>query len=71
MDKIVLTPAQEAAVRSWAAIHGRQWKSALHRAWGSHNYHGFEGQSELAWLRNAYGPRWLVAYRLNGKAVRS
>ena len=58
------TAEQLAAVQAWAKEYGRTWKAALRAAWASGDYHGFQGAPLLQQLRNAFGPSWLVSFRL-------
>jgi hypothetical protein len=58
------TAEQLAAVQAWAKQHGRTWKAALRAAWASGDYQGFDGAPLLQQLRNAFGPSWLVSFRL-------
>jgi hypothetical protein len=60
----VLTTDQLAALRAFAADHGRTWKSQLGAMWCN-------GQDESAWngaslreVRNTFGPTWLTRFRL-------
>lgn len=58
-----LTPEQEAALRAYAARHGRRLKSVLNNVWmggAPHDDGGVRG------LRNSHGPTWLQSYRLPG-----
>lgn len=50
-----------AALRCYAAKHGRAWKSKLRDAWMGlppHDDGGF-----LRALRNTHGPSWLVSFK--------
>jgi hypothetical protein len=58
------TAEQLAAVQAWAKQHGRTWKAALRAAWASGDYQGFDGAPLLQQLRNAFGPSWLLSFRL-------
>ncbi|APO70012.1 hypothetical protein IE4872_PB00142 (plasmid) [Rhizobium gallicum] len=63
-----LTPEQEAALQSYAARHGRRWKSILNNAWMGGPPHDDGGL--LRGLRNSHGPTWLQSYRLPKPAKR-
>ena len=58
------TAEQLAAVQAWAKQYGRTWKAALRAAWASGDYQGFDGAPLLQQLRNAFGPSWLLSFRL-------
>lgn len=53
------TPDELAALRSFAAEHGRCWKAELHRQWMS-----ALANPTLHNLRNRLGPSWLAKFRL-------
>jgi hypothetical protein len=53
------TPDELAALRSFAAEHGRYWKAALGRQWMTAS-----ACPVLQGLRNRLGPSWLSRYRL-------
>mgnify|MGYP001615676077 CR=1 FL=1 len=55
-----LTTAQVAALRAYAAEHGRTWKAQLCADWGSGKCQG-----ELQQVRNIRGPSWLMSVRLD------
>ncbi len=57
--KKTLTPEQTTAIQEYAAVHGRTWKSQLSADW-------LQGRTTgaLQVLRNAFGPSWLVGYKL-------
>jgi hypothetical protein len=57
-----LTTDQEAAVISYAAYAGRNWKSALLAAWMNSATH--QTQGHLQAIRNSHGPSWLATYKL-------
>ncbi len=60
-----LTAEQLAALQRWAKQFGRAWKSKLRHAWFSGGYGNFNGDSApLQQVRNAFGPSWLVAFKL-------
>ena len=52
------------AIELWAEKYGRNWKSALHEAWMTGDYDGFERSNYLQQVRNTFGPSWLVRFRL-------
>jgi len=60
-----LTSEQLQAMRKWANLYGRTWKSKLRDAWMTGDYAGFEGSNFLQQLRNAYGPSWLIHFNLS------
>lgn len=64
---------QIAALKTFAAAHGRNWKSELSRYWFSGwGEYGYE-RAEVAYLqqlRNQFGPQWLRAYSLDEKGGR-
>lgn len=53
------TEAQMAALRKYAAQHGRTWKSQLQTDW----MYSRAG-AELQQVRNTLGPSWLVRFKL-------
>jgi hypothetical protein len=53
---------QVEALKAWAAIYGRNWKSALRQAWMTGEYNGFENSHFLQQIRNTFGPSWLVRF---------
>lgn len=54
-----------AALRTYAAEHGRHWKEALWASWmnGGDHLRQSDGAA-LQRLRNRLGPSWLAQYRL-------
>lgn len=64
--KPTLSTHELEAVQAWAKIHGLKWKIKLHTAWYTGNYNGFERYGILQSIRNnpAFGPEWLVAFKL-------
>jgi hypothetical protein len=54
-----LTPEQLAALRSYAAEHGRTWKSQLNDDWMNGRASG-----PLQQVRNQFGPSWLIRFKL-------
>jgi len=70
-DKPTPTAEQIAAVKTFAAKHGRNWKMALRFAWSTGHYPFPSIAPEpalLQQLRNDFGPRWLMAFRLENRA---
>ncbi len=53
------------ALKEFAAIHGRNWKSVLREAWMDGNYHGFQKDWLLQQIRNTFGPSFLIGFRLD------
>ena len=53
---------QVEALKAWAAIYGRNWKSTLRDAWMNGDYHGFADSHLLQQVRNTFGPSWLVRF---------
>ena len=49
-----------AAIKAWAAKHGRTWKQALRDAWESGDYGSFPFDAELQRYRNTCGPSALA-----------
>jgi hypothetical protein len=61
------------ALKAWAALYGRNWKSSLRDAWMTGDYGSFEQSNYLQQIRNTFGPSWLIRFRLlepSGKAGR-
>ena len=54
-----LTKNQLAALRAFAAKHGRHWKAKLLSDWLNGRSKG-----ELQAICNAFGPSWLLTFRL-------
>lgn len=55
------------ALRTFAAANGRNWKSNLRQAWMTGIYDEYAGTGRrdlLQQVRNAFGPTWLVRFRL-------
>jgi len=55
------------ALRTFAALNGRTWKSCLRHAWetGMYAEHGAADYSNLLQqVRNTFGPSWLVKFKL-------
>ena len=64
-----LSDDQEAALRAYAAKHGRRWESILSDVWmGGPPY---DDGGTLRGLRNTHGPTWLLSYRLPKAVLRS
>jgi hypothetical protein len=59
-----LTAEQLAALKAWATLHGRNWKTPLRDAWMNGIYDDFEGSNYLQQIRNTFGPSWLIRFRL-------
>lgn len=60
-----LSAEELAALRAWAAEHGRTWKAALRLAWENGRYGGSEHDAELQSIRNRLGADWLARYKLS------
>jgi hypothetical protein len=58
------------ALKAWATIYGRNWKSSLRQAWMTGEYNGFENSHFLQQIRNTFGPSWLVRFRGVSNVVR-
>jgi len=58
-------PEEIEALKDWAMLHGRNWKSQLREAWMTGDYQGFEKDWLLQPVRNTLGPSWLSNYRLD------
>ena len=52
------------ALKAWAALYGRNWKSPLRDAWMTGDYGSFEQSNYLQQVRNTFGPSWLIRFRL-------
>lgn len=52
------------ALKAWAALYGRNWKSSLRDAWMTGDYGSFEQSNYLQQIRNTFGPSWLVRFVL-------
>ncbi len=57
------TPEQLAALRQFARLEGRTWKSALRESWMNGVYRSDVDSASLQQVRNAFGPSWLVRFR--------
>ena len=66
MMKTAQIPSTEQmeALKAWATLYGRNWKSSLRDAWMTGDYGSFEQSNYLQQLRNTFGPSWLVSFRL-------
>lgn len=58
------TMEQMEALRAFASTHGRNWKSVLRDSWMSGIYPTDCDSASLQQVRNAFGPSWLVRFRL-------
>lgn len=59
---------QVEALKTWAALYGRRWKSLLRDAWMTGDYGSFQYTATSALLqqvRNTFGPSWLVRFVLH------
>jgi hypothetical protein len=56
------TAEQWAALRAYAAAHGRTWKAQLRAEWmdACQGIPDLEQQALLQQVRNQFGPRWLM-----------
>lgn len=61
-----LTADQLQALQVYAAQHGRTWKSQLLDLWMSGKN---ENAGALRQVRNNFGPRWLMKFRLPAPAT--
>lgn len=53
------------ALRAFAKANGRSWKSKLNDAWMTGHYDRYSGTDDygtLQWIRNRFGPSWLVKF---------
>jgi hypothetical protein len=65
-----LTLAQLTALRTFAAAHGRNWKTPLRDAWMSGIYPDDDADNaSLQQVRNQLGPTWLVKFRLDKRST--
>ena len=62
-----LTSDEFAAVVSFAKDRGRYWKADLRVAWETGIYRSYENAGVLQTIRNAFGPSWLVSFKLPKK----
>lgn len=63
-----LTPADLAALRSYAEENGRNWKQALGLDWYHARAHGERG-AILHGLRNNLGPDWLARFKFDEPVI--
>lgn len=59
-----LTAEELAAVREYAARHGRYWKDAMRGDWYNASEPGY-----IQALRNSHGPGWLKTFTLPAGGV--
>ncbi|CAN7626554.1 hypothetical protein [Neorhizobium sp. LjRoot104] len=64
-----LTEQEEAALREYAARHGRSWKRILNHVWMGEAPD--DAGQILPKLRNTHGPGWLDRYRLSKRPANS
>jgi len=64
VEKKELTCEQLAALRNYAAVHGRTWKSKLNWAWMTGNYGIGDASGPLQQIRNTFGPTWLTRFKM-------
>lgn len=64
IESFVLTPTLLQALQSYAANHGRTWKSSLRQCWMTGQYGPSDASNHLQQIRNSFGPSWLVKFRL-------
>jgi hypothetical protein len=57
-----ISPEALAALKDYAVLRGRNWKSAMRNDW---IYGGPWCNPELARLRNTHGPSWLKSFKLS------
>ncbi len=57
-----VTADEIAALRAYAAKHGRTWKATLLGVWAGQA--PYDDAGILRRIRNSRGPSWLVSYRL-------
>lgn len=55
----------EAALRKYAAAHGRCWKQDLRQSWMTGQYYLADDEGTLQRIRNNFGPSWLVRFSLS------
>ncbi len=61
----MITLEQDFALKSFARVHGRRWKSQLLAMWASGSDAIQPGGALLRQIRNNFGPRWLKKYRID------
>jgi hypothetical protein len=63
-----LTQHEMDMLQTFAAKYGREWKSYLLAAWAGESYRGKNmaglDAGTLRRIRNAFGPSWLVGFKL-------
>jgi hypothetical protein len=64
MSQPAPNPAQVTALRTYAASHGRTWKSQLNQAWLTGSYDAGDPAPLLQQIRNNHGPAWLSRFSL-------
>lgn len=63
--------AQWEALVSFAARHGRTWKSKLRQAWFDGQYPSmYDASNYLQQIRNGFGPTWLQSIRIPADLIR-
>lgn len=58
------TPEQLEALKYYARVHGRYWKSSLSAAWASGQDVNERDGALLRQIRNTLGPSWLRQFNL-------
>jgi hypothetical protein len=58
------TTEQLQALKDFARLHGRTWKSQLRESWMSGIYPFGVDTASLQQVRNGFGPSWLVRFSL-------
>lgn len=76
MSKIIITLTNEqlAALREFANVNGRDWKSKLNHAWATgryRNYNGADDEGSLQQVRNTFGPTWLSKFNFDNVKTHS
>ena len=61
--KATPTTEQMEALKRFAEVHGRTWKSQLNDMWMIAAYSGNPDAHLLQQVRNQFGPSWLVRFR--------
>lgn len=64
-----LTPDQLVALDNFRTEQGRSWKAELRLCWETGCYPNQHVAGYLQQLRNEFGPRWLIAYRVGDVRV--
>lgn len=67
MKKLDLSQEQVEALKEFAALKGRTWKSKLLDQWLTGRYSGVTSDEAVALqqLRNTGGPQWLKSFKLS------